>query len=175
MNLQRLQALALILSAVCLLLGLAAPGAPGLEVITAAGIVLFMFGIPAVNAAQPSGWVGLAGVLLLELAALIALGFRLDVVPSGLGSSLSETSALLGMLGALITGWVTIGEHVFPAWVGWAFLVQGLLNTVAGLFKPGLLAGAFPLVLALLYVAALFGYGYFLYAPRQGNLSRANR
>src|SRR5689334_11625449 len=100
MNLRRLQGLELILSAVCLLLG--AFGPQTVSFLTW-GIFLLIWGIPAVYSAQPTGWVGLAGIVLLELAALIALGFRLHLVPpSSLGDSLSLTSAILGMLGAVI-------------------------------------------------------------------------
>src|SRR5512140_390969 len=100
MNVRRLQGLALILSAVCLLLAMV-----GIQtnIIFAMGIILFILGIPAVYSVQPTAWVGLAGIVLLEVAALIALGFRLNVVlPSSLGNSLSLTSAILGALGAVI-------------------------------------------------------------------------
>ncbi len=125
MSVRRLQGLALLLSAVCLLLGAFGPRT---VIFVTIGIILFILAIPAVYSTQPTGWIGLAGIVLLELAALIALGFRLDLVPPSLGDSLSLTSAILGMLGAVIVGWLTTREHVFPAWVGWVFMVQGLLN-----------------------------------------------
>src|SRR5215216_1902530 len=127
MNTRRLQGLALILSAVCtLLLGLSDPRTAMFDVIATSGVILFILGIPAIYLAQPSGWIGLAGITLLELAALISLGFRFEVVPSNLEDSLMLTSAILGTLGAVIVGWLTIREHVFPAWVGWVFLASGL-------------------------------------------------
>src|SRR5512143_1604541 len=137
MNARRLQGLALMLSAVCLLLGLLGLNSSLGPVVTIIGILLFMLGIPAIQAVQPTGWLGVAGIVLLELGALIALGFRLDLVSASLASGLSLTSALLGMLGAVIVGWLTTREHVFPGWVGWAFLFQGLLNFISGMFDFG--------------------------------------
>src|SRR6476619_5111715 len=94
MNVRRLQGLALILSAVCLLLG-----AFGLQpsIFITIGLILFMLGIPAIYSAQPTGWIGLLGIVLLELAALIALGFRLQILSPSLSDSLSLISAILGM------------------------------------------------------------------------------
>ena len=132
MNVRRLQGLALILSAVCLLLG-----AFGLQpvIFITIGLILFILGIPAIYSAQPTGWIGLLGIVLLELAALIALGFRLQILSPSLSDGLSLTSAILGMVGAVIVGWLTTREHVFPTWVGWVFMVQGLLNFITGLFN----------------------------------------
>lgn len=158
MNVQRLQGLALIASAACLLLGLFV--APAATFFFVTSTILFILGIPAIHSAQPTGSIGLAGIILLELAALIALGFRLNMVPDSLGGSLSLTSALAGMLGAVILGWLTTREHVFPAWVGWAFLAQGVLNLLGGLLNLGSLGGT---VTAILYAVALFAYGYFIY------------
>ncbi len=163
MDLRRLQGLALILSAVCVLLSLAAPNTTLSEASTVIGILLFILGIPAVNLIQPTGWVGLVGIVLLEIAALIALAFRLDIVGSSLGSSLSLISAILGMFGAVIIGWLTIREDRFPAWLGWLFLVQGVLNFMAGLFYSGSLAGGLSILVSILYALALFAFGYYIY------------
>jgi hypothetical protein len=163
MNIQRFQVLALILSAVCVLLGLTAPDLNLFAVSAAIGIILFMLGIPAFYSTQPSVWVGLAGIAMLEIAALIALGFRLNLVSTNLGKSLSETSAILGVLGALIIGWVTTKEHVFPAWVGWVFMIQGLLNYLAGLFNFGSWVSLILVIFSILYAVSLFAYGYLIY------------
>jgi len=169
MNLQRLQGLALIVSAVCLLLGLFGPQTIGIVGPQTAmfyvtiSAILFILGIPAIHWAQPTGRIGLAGIVLLELAALIVLGFRFSLVPSALGDSLSLTSAVTGTLGAVIVGWLTTREHVFPAWVGWAFMAQGLLNFLSGQFKLNSLPGVLILFLPIMQAAALFAYGYFIY------------
>ena len=169
MNVRRLQGLALIVSAVCLLFGLFGPqsisliGPQATTFFLIVGGILYILGIPAVNSAQPTGWLGLTGIVLLILAALIPLFFRLDMVPSGLADSLSLTSALAGLLGAVIIGWITIREHVFPAWVGWAFMAQSLLNFISGQFNPGFLKGMIPIFVPVLDVVAIFAYGYFIY------------
>src|SRR5215211_1356858 len=148
MNTRRLQGLALILSAICvLLIGLIDPRTDMFDVIATIGVILFILGIPAIYLTQPTGWLGLAGIVLLELAALISLGFRFEVLPSNFESSLAMTSAFLGTLGGVIIGWLTIRQGVFPAWVGWVFLVQGLLNLLVGLFDFGSLASVFRILL----------------------------
>ena len=161
MNVRRLQGLALILSAVCLLLPIV-----GIQTNTifTMGIILFILGIPAVYSAQPTAWVGLAGIVLLEFAALIALGFRLNVVPpSSLGDNLSLTSAILGTLGAVIVGWLTTRAHEFPAWVGWLFILQGLLNFITGLFNVSPQGQSFLIFIPILQTVATAAYGYFIY------------
>jgi hypothetical protein len=169
MNVRRLQGLALILSAVCLLLGLFGPQTIGIVGPQTAmfyvtiSAILFILGIPAIHSAQPTGWIGQVGIVLLELAALIVLGFRFNMVPSTLGDSLSLTSAIAGTLGAVIVGWLTTREHVFPAWVGWAFMAQGLLNFLSGQLTLNSLQGVLIMFLPILQAAALFAYGYFIY------------
>ena len=157
MNVQRLQGLALIVSAVCLLLGLFVPAAATFFFVTST--ILFILGVPAIHSAQPTGSLGMVGIVLLELGALIAFAFQLGMVPDAVGNSLSLTSAIAAMLGAVIVGWLTTREHVFPAWVGWAFLAQGVLNLVFGMLNLSSLA----IVPPLLQVAALLAYGYFIY------------
>jgi hypothetical protein len=169
MNVRRLQGLALIVSAVCFLLGLFGPqslsliGPQATTFYVTVGIILFMLGIPAVYSVQPTGRIGLAGIVLLELASFIALLFRLNIMPSGPADSMSLTSALAAMLGAVITGWLTTRGHVFPAWVGWAFIAQGLLNFFTGVFNMGSLIGMIPIFLPVLSVVVQFAYGYFIY------------
>jgi hypothetical protein len=169
MNVPRLQGLALIVSAVCLLLGLFGPQTIGIlgpqtaMFYVTTSTILFILGIPAIHSAQPTRWIGLVGIVLLELAALIVLGFRFNMVPSTLGDSLSLTSAIAGMLGAVIVGWLTTREHVFPAWVGWVFMAQGLLNFLSGQLTLNSWAGALIVFLPILHAAALFAYGYFIF------------
>ena len=146
-----------------MLIWLALPNTGISDVVTVIGIILFMLGIPAVYSAQRMGSLELIGIILLELAALIALGFRLEMVPDSLGDTLSLTSATLGMLGAVIIGWLTTREHVFPAWVGWLFLVQGVLGFLGGLFKIGSPGGVLPILITLLNIVAVVSYGFFIY------------
>lgn len=171
MSVLRLQGLALILSAVSLSIGLFGPQSIGIigpqatMFFIMTSTILFILGIPAIHSVQPTGWIGMAGIVLLEFAALIALGFRLNMVswPSSLGDSLALISAIAGMFGAIIIGWLTTREHVFPAWVGWAFIAYGLLNLIAGPFKFNSLPGVLIWFLPILQAVALFTYGYFIY------------
>lgn len=171
MSVLRLQGLALILSAVSLLIGLLGPqnigmiGPQATMFLITISSILFILGIPAIYSAQPTGWIGMAGIVLLEFAALIALGFRFNIVPwpSSLGDGLALTSAVAGMLGALIVGWITTREHVFPAWAGWAFIAYGLLNFTTGLFLFNSQLGMLIPYLPVLQAVALFAYGYFIY------------
>jgi hypothetical protein len=64
---------------------------------------------------------------------------------------------------AVIVGWLTTREHVFPAWVGWVFMVQGLLNFITGLFNIGAQGRVFPILVPILQTVATFAYGYFIY------------
>jgi hypothetical protein len=171
MSVLRLQGLALILSAVSLLFGLLGPQNIGVispqatMLLITISSILYILGIPAIYMAQPTGWVGIAGIVLLELAALIALGFRFNIIPwpSSLGDSLALTSAVAGMLGSVIIGWITIREHVFPGWVGWAIIAFGLLTFITGLFLFNSLLGVLLPFLPILQSVALFTYGYFIY------------
>ncbi len=174
MDIRRLQSLALIVSAICVLLGLVAPNTTLADASAVIGILLFMFGIPAVNAVQPTGWVGPLGIILLEIAAVIVLGFRLDIVSSSQGGTLSLINAILGMLGAVIIGWLTIREDKFPAWLGWLFLVQGVLNFIAGSLNFGSLSAVFSILVTILYAVALFAFGYYIYQRQRRSSLQTN-
>lgn len=169
MNIRRFQGLALIISAICFLLGLFGPQSLSLispqatSFYNIAGIILFMLGIPAIYSAQPTGLIGLVGIILLELAAFIPLLFWSNMMPSSLASSLSLSSALAGMLGAVIIGWLTIREHVFPAWLGWAYLAYGILNFITGQINFRSLQGMIPFFISVLSIVVQFAYGYFIY------------
>jgi hypothetical protein len=169
MNMRRVQGLSLIISAVLFLLGLFGPqsisliGPQATSFYLIAGILLFMLGIPAVHALQPTGSIGLVGIILLEVAAFIPLLFWSNMVPAGLANSLSLTSALAGMAGGVIIGWLTTRERIFPAWLGWAFLAYGLLNFITGQINFGSLQGAIPFIISLLSIVIQFAYGFFIY------------
>jgi hypothetical protein len=87
MSVRRLQGVALMFSALSLLIGLLGPqnigiiGPQAIVVLITMSTILFIVGIPAIYSTQPTGWMGMAGIVLLEFAALIALGFRLNMVP----------------------------------------------------------------------------------------------
>jgi len=159
MNIRRLQGWALLLSAICLLVGRFLPTLPianGAVILAILGTILLIFSIPAIQALQPEGLVGWIGIVLIELAALIALAFQLDLVSA---SGLALISAILGMLGRVVTGWLTIRDNKFPAWAGWAFLVAGVLNLVGGFVGLGIVAEVVFIIGILLEALALLGYG----------------
>jgi hypothetical protein len=164
MNTRRLQGLVLVLSAVLFLVVHFAPNNSLFHVLALIGTVLFILGIPAIQAIQPTGAIGWIGIALVELGALIALAFQLSFINNpGMGGVLSMTSAVAGTAGRLIVGWLTTRRSVFPMWVGWAFIAEGLLNYLGGLFNFGPFASLVSLIVILAGAAALFGYGVIIY------------
>jgi hypothetical protein len=167
MNIRRVQGLALIIGAVCLLFAIFTPDAIA-RLLGVLGALLLIFGIPAVNTSQPSGPVGLIGVILIILAAVIALGFSVGIFgDTGMEDALIATSAISGLAGRIITGWLTIKKQVFLHWLGWA-LIAGGVPMLAGLIDLG--SPAISTVFMLLESAALAGYGIQIF---QKNLSNS--
>lgn len=105
------------------------------------------------------GTAGLIGILLIVLSALIALSIN-QLGVSG-ENALPLISVLAGALGRTIIGWLTTRANVFSAWVGWAFLSQGILNLLgsAVLYDLGTLGSALGTIAFLLDSVAAFGYG----------------
>jgi len=164
----RLQGLALILSAICLLIGQFGNGSAFFRVISLIGSVLFLLGIPVVYAVQSMGSIELIGIILIELAAVITLGFQSRILSrTELGNTLILASAIAMMIGNALIGWITTQNNVFPAWVGWTFLADGLLNFIGGVFDVGSIAYGLAFVVLLLGVVARFGYGFFLYQRQE--------
>jgi hypothetical protein len=159
MNARRFQGIILIISAGCLLLGRFLPETLATRVISIIGTILFIMGIPAIQAAQPEGIIGWTGIGLLEIGALIALAFQLDLAA---GSGLALASALAGMLGRAITGWLTARAGRFPAWAGWMFLLSGVFTLVGGFVGLGTAGLVLAIISILLETFALLGYGTWL-------------
>ena len=137
MNIKRFQGLALIFGAVFSLLAFFIPDPALARVLGILGFLLVIFGIPAVNTSQPSGSLGLIGVILIILSAAIALGFSLGVLgDTGMEDALITTSVISGLAGRIITGWVTIQKKVFSHWLGWA-LIGGRRSQPGRLFRSG--------------------------------------
>ena len=163
MNIRRLQGLFLILSGVCVLVGFLGSNGTFFNAIALAGVILFILGILAIPLEQPMGWLGWVGIVLVELAAVIALGFQVGLLN---GTALILTSAICGTLGRLVVGWLTTRGKVFSAWVGWAFILEGLLNLIGGVFHLGSLAGVVSIFTTLVGAAALFGYGFIIFRKK---------
>lgn len=164
MSIRRFLGLILVLSAVCLLVGHFGPDTTLFHVISLIGTASFIISIPVIQLVQPTGWIGWTGIVLLELAALIALLFQLDAISSpNLGGVLGTLSAIAGLAGRLIIGWKTVRKKVFPTWVGWAFIAEGLLNTIGGIYHFGTFANTFNLIVVLIAALALIGYGIYTF------------
>ena len=159
MNITRLQGWALLVILPIDLLSFVAGDAPWFAILSLIAGILFIFGVPAIQSVQPMGTAGLIGILLIELSALIALSIN-HLGVSG-ENALPLTSVLAGALGRIIIGWLTTRANVFPAWVGWAFLSQGVLNLLgfAFLYDLGTLGSALGTIAFLLDAVAAFGYG----------------
>lgn len=161
MNIRRLQGWALIISGLLGLLGILGSDSLALRAVLIAGVILLILGVPAIGAVERLGSVGLAGLILVELAAVVAL--LVNLMP-GFGNdsaagALPLVSALAGALGRVIVGWITARGRVFPAWAGWAFMLEGVLNLAGGLVAAPAMASVFGIVLPLVGAAALIGYG----------------
>jgi hypothetical protein len=126
-------------------------------------LVLFLVGLPAIHATQPeTGRAGQVGLTLMGLAAAIALVVVVLALTGGadLGPIVPFLSALSGLIGDALIGFLTVRAGKFPAWTGWLLGLSGILN-----FGTGLLSGAVDVtVLAelgdLLGAAAIAGYGW---------------
>ncbi len=164
MVIRRLQGWALILSAICLLLARFLPVSNMSHIIAVIGTILFILGVPAIQLFQPEGLIGWVGILLLEIAALIVLTFMLG---SDGGPALALTSAILGMLGRVTIGWLTIRQDRFPTWAGWIFLISGILNLITGAVDLASASAVVSVVAILLEVIALLGYGYHISSSRR--------
>ena len=159
MNITRLQGWALLIILPIDLLSFVVGDAPWFGVLAAITVILFIVGVPAIQSVQPMGTAGLIGILLIELAALIA--FSINFLGVSGENALPLISILAGGLGRMIIGWLTTRANVFPAWVGWAFLSQGVLNLLgfAFLYDLGTLGSALGTIAFLLDSVAAFGYG----------------
>ena len=146
----RYQGFALIVSAIVSLITTFVDLGPVVNIIA---VLLFIYGISAIHPIQSKGsTLGLAGMGLISLAAVIAIGFQAGLAS---GSMLIYTSVYAGLIGRVITGWLTINKKSFPAWVGVALIAEGLINVI----PFGSLASAMSIVGSLAGVAAQLGYG----------------
>ena len=163
MNIHRVQGLALILGAVCLLLSFFISDTALSQAIGILGTLLFVFGIPAVHTSQPSGSIGLIGIILMILAAVIALGFGFGIFGgTSFDGILIVISALSGVAGRLIVGWLTIQKRVFSQWIGWALIVEGVIS-MGGFLDIPALASLYVFAVSLAGAVAEFGYGVHIF------------
>ncbi len=161
MSMHRAQGWALVISALLSLLAILGSDASVLRVLLLVGAILFILGVPAIGAVQRLGMAGTFGIILIEIAAVIALLLNLMAFASSasVGGAIPFASALGGALGRIIVGWLTTREDIFPAWVGWAFIAEGLLNFISGLIQSPAAASIIGVIVPLIGAAALIGYG----------------
>jgi hypothetical protein len=154
---------------VVVIFNLPQPGA--LMIIVSLATLLLIVGLPAVQLSQPAtGWPGWLGIGLMELAAVIAFVVSLLSLLTSLNipSGVPFTSALAGMIGDILVGLLTIRARVFPAWIGWALAISGVVNFAGGLLpnQPWL-----PVVVGLFEIAgavAIAGYGWSIVQSLRG-------
>ena len=145
----RYQGFALIVSAIVSLITYFVDLGPVVNIIA---VLLFIYGISAIHPIQSKGsTLGLVGMGLIILAAVIAIGFQAGLVGDTISGTLIYVSAYSGLIGRVITGWLTINKKSFPAWVGVALIAEGVLNVIP--------LGSLGIVPFLAGIAAQLGYG----------------
>jgi hypothetical protein len=160
MNTQRLQGLALILSAltgVLLLLPfmkyLGYMFSNLIEVISVISAILFLVGISAIKSIQPQTkkswgfrmrkwW--LAGLVLMTIPTIGKIISNLNSIINndpGIPNGLAESSIwrvlifpVVAYSGYVLTGWLTTQTRVFPVWIGWVLMITGVCYASLWLF-----------------------------------------
>ena len=125
------------------------------------GTLLFMAGLTVVVALQEGDQLQLVGIGLMELAAAIAFVLTAIALFGGsFSDSLATTSAMIGMIGDVIVGALTIRRKVFPVWVGWLLGISGVVNFVTGQLDGGTWLRVVASIGALLAAGAIAAYGW---------------
>ncbi len=125
--------------------------------------LLLITGLLAIWTMQPqTGRLGQLGLWCLGIATGIAFLVRLVLLFSTIdvGDVLPLSSALFGLVGSLLVGWVTIRAKVFHPAIGWLLIVGGVLNVIGGLLPAGIGTTLVGIVTGLAQGAALGGYGW---------------
>jgi hypothetical protein len=148
----------------CFLVGMTASiGGDALYLVTGEVLCLLLIvGLLGIWAMQPHiGRLGQIGLWCLGLGAGMAFFVRLVILFSSLDVvTPAFISALFGMVGSLLVGWVTIRAKVFHPAIGWLLMVGGVLNVVGGLLPAGTSTDLVNIIAGLAQVGALGGYGW---------------
>ncbi len=147
---------------------------PLIRGITLLGSLLFIIGLPAIQLRQPQiGRLGQLGLLLLGIGAIMAFLINVFFLAGGTGvnDALPFTSALVGLLGALIVGWRTSRARVVSVWIGWLLIAGSVLNFASGFAGVQPLADMFGFMGALVGAAAIAGYGWNIVHPHVGTMA----
>jgi hypothetical protein len=126
---------------------------------------LFIVGLLAIWAMQPHtgrlGILGLTGLCCLGIGAvmsdLVRLVFFVHCVDVGTPAFIS---ALFGLVGSILVGWVTIKAAVFHPAIGWLLIVGGVLNVIGGLLLAGVGSDVVAIIATLAQAGAVAGYGW---------------
>lgn len=138
--------------------------------------LLYIVGLVAVWLMLPRtgrlGRIGQIGLWCLSIAAAIAFGVRLALLVGtvDVAELVPFSSALFGLLGGLLVGWVTIRTRVFHPVIGWLLIVSVALNLVGGLLPTGIVASAMSIVGPLAQAGAVSGYGWTMLRADRGVL-----
>ena len=181
MNIRRFQGWALIISALVstFVILFYLFGATGriqylYEALTLVATLLFIFGLPSIQSAQPQtklwGQIGTI-LMLIPLIDLLLVEFLYlfvgqSVLLSKLEHSIWTSLAKAGVAysGYLLVGWLTIRARVFPAWAGWLFLIYGAVMTVYWQLPNDVWSSTVPeflfWTLRAIEIVALVGYGW---------------
>jgi hypothetical protein len=147
----------------------AAIGGPTLLLVTGEALsALLIVGLVAIRSMLPHtgrfGRIGQIGLWCLGIAAGIAFVVRLVLLVSTIdvGDVVPFSSALFGLVGSLLVGWVTIRTQVFHPVIGWLLIVYGVLNLAGGLLPVGAGTTVMGVIGTLAQVGAAGGYGWTL-------------
>jgi hypothetical protein len=124
------------------LIGGSFDAAPIRAIALVAGL-LFVVGLPAIWALEPQiGGVGLAGLVLMEVGAVVAVAINVYFFSggTGVGEAVPFVGALVSLVGALMVGWRTVRARVVGSWIGWLLILGGVLYFAGGLIDAGSVA-----------------------------------
>ncbi|HEX9036812.1 MAG TPA: hypothetical protein VF808_07455 [Ktedonobacterales bacterium] len=157
------------------------PAADTLAPYQLVGLALFILGLPVIQLTQTrAGRLGWLGIGLMELGAVMALVYILLswLTSVDTPSFVPFTSALAGLIGDLLVGYLTVRVGVFfPKWAGWSLAAAGLINFTLGLTPPsnilGIVASLFAMLGGLAIVAYAVGALSAYHAARWLNAQRS--
>lgn len=103
---------------------------------------LFILGISAVYAVQPQiGTFGKVGLILMTIPAFSQIGSNILLLQNSPDTTIltlvllapffiEQRLGFLIYLGYTLVGWLIFRVRVFPAWAGWFFMANGILNII---------------------------------------------
>jgi hypothetical protein len=135
---------------------------PPVTIVQLLGFLLFIAGLPSIQASQPqTGRLGQLGLVLLGLGAGIAfIVVAAYLAGSSTSSILFYSSAISALLGGVLVGWLTVRAGVFPSWIGWLLLVTAVLGFAAGYLPSGTLGTVGGFVVGMVSAVPIAGYGW---------------